>query len=161
MPRPSSCGVLVVLACAISASCATMSSNRSLPPTPEMSHVGRMGPARLYPDPGLTPGKADTLSVAALTATYMDCPNRRRTCTYSRSHRDVPETVHTQVYDEYSVPQAARNFQSGEVDHLVPMCAGGSNDISNLWYQPAHNQWNGREFGFHERIALRAGYVAE
>jgi hypothetical protein len=49
-----------------------------------------------------------------------------------------------------------RNIQNGEVDHLYPLCAGGSNDISNLWYQPAMNKWNGKNFGFHEKDELEA-----
>jgi hypothetical protein len=30
------------------------------------------------------------------------------------------------VYDKYNVPQAKRNIANGEVDHLYPLCAGGS-----------------------------------
>lgn len=116
---------------------------------------GKVGIASLYPDPKLTVGKADTLKVADLTARYTsDCPKGKTECTYSQSHRDVPDEVHKQVYDEYDVPADKRNIQDGEVDHLYPMCAGGSNDISNLWYQPAENKWNGKNFGYHEKDNL-------
>jgi hypothetical protein len=44
--------------------------------------------------------------------------------------------------------------------HLYPMCAGGSNDISNLWYQPAVNKWKGKNFGYHEKDELET-YVCK
>jgi hypothetical protein len=115
----------------------------------------RVGPANLYPTASMTPGKADTLMLADLTKRYTEhCPSGKTTCTYSQAHRNVSKTVHTKVYDEYNVPQAKRNKIDGEVDHLYPLCAGGSNDISNLWYQPAVNEWNGRNFGFHTKDIL-------
>ena len=118
----------------------------------EPQHVG---PSALYPDPNTTPGLADTLKVEDLTAVYTDnCPSHKTECTYSQDHRNVPREEHTQVYDEYNVPQAARNIHDGEVDHFYPLCAGGSNDITNLWYQPAVNMWNGRNFGFHQKDDL-------
>jgi hypothetical protein len=54
------------------------------------------------------------------------------------------------------MPADLRDFQDGEVDHLYPMCAGGSNDISNLGYQPAVNNWKGKNFGYHEKDVLEA-----
>jgi hypothetical protein len=42
------------------------------------------------------------------------------------------------------------------VDHLYPMCAGGSNDATNLWYQPADNKWKNKSFGYHEKDVLEA-----
>jgi hypothetical protein len=121
---------------------------------PAPTHVG---PPSLYPNPTLTPGVAATLNVSELTAVYSHpCPAHKPTCTYSQSHRNVPPEEHTQVYNAYNVPPAARNIQSGEVDHFYPLCAGGSNDLHNLWYQPAANQWNGRNFGFHEKDDLEA-----
>jgi hypothetical protein len=63
--------------------------------------------------------------------------------------------VHTQVYVEYNVPVDERNLKQGEVDHFYPLCAGGSNDIKNLWDQPAENEWNGENFGFHEKDKLK------
>jgi hypothetical protein len=121
----------------------------------EAAASGKAGPARLYPDPDLTPGKAATLKVANLIARYTtNCPSGKASCTYSESHRNVPDAVHKQVYDEYKVPADERNIQDGEVDHLFPMCAGGSNDIHNLWYEPAKNEWNGKNFGYHEKDNL-------
>jgi hypothetical protein len=117
--------------------------------TPALSHLG---PAALYPNQELTQGKADTLDVSDLTRRYTDnCPRHKQSCTYSKAHRNVPQQVHSHVYDEYNVPDSERNSTSGEVDHFWPLCAGGSNDISNLWYQPAQNEWQGENLGYHEK----------
>ena len=114
-----------------------------------------LGPAALYPNPTLTTGVADTLSSDDLTKRYTEnCPAHKTSCTYSQAHRDVPDSEHKSVYDEYSVPQLERNRKDGEVDHFYPLCAGGSNDIKNLWYQPATNLWNGKNFGYHEKDKL-------
>ncbi|HVN89176.1 MAG TPA: hypothetical protein VMT61_05125 [Candidatus Binataceae bacterium] len=90
-----------------------------------------------------------------LTREWTDnCPNHKPRCTYSQDHRNVPASVHTAVYDEYNVPAEERNIKSGEVDHFWPLCAGGSNDLKNLWYQPAVNDWNGENLGYHEKDKL-------
>ena len=98
-------------------------------------------PQGMYPNPLFTQGKADTLNASELQATYYGQ-------TYSQSHRNVNQAEHTQVYDEYNVPQNQRNIQNGEIDHLYPLCAGGSNDISNLWYQPINVIYKGQNVGF-------------
>jgi hypothetical protein len=123
--------------------------------------AGHVGPPQLYPDPAKTPGLADTLKTSDLTKRYTEgCPNGKSSCTYSQAHRDVPAAVHTHVYDEYNVAAADRNIKFGEVDHFFPLCAGGSNDIKNLWDQPADNQWNGENFGCHEKDKLET-YVCD
>jgi len=117
--------------------------------------VHHVGPASLYPDPNKTTGLADTLSSDDLTRTYTEhCPSHKTTCTYSQAHRNVPSAEHKHVYDEYNVPPSKRNKIDGEVDHFYPLCAGGSNKIENLWYQPAINMSNGENFGFHEKDKL-------
>jgi len=119
------------------------------PGIPALNHVGTPS---LYPSQELTPGKADTLDVSDLTRRYTEnCPRNKRSCTYSEAHRNVPREVHVQVYNEYNVPDSGRNSESGEVDHFWPLCAGGSNDISNLWYQPAKNPWQDENLGYHEK----------
>jgi hypothetical protein len=124
-------------------------------------HLGHVGPASLYPAPNLTPGKYDTLSVSDLTKKWTEgCPNGKTSCTYSQAHRNVPASEHKQVYDEYNVPQPKRNIANGEVDHFYPLCAGGSNDVSNLWYQPITNDWNGQNFGFKEKDRLET-YICQ
>lgn len=32
----------------------------------------------------------------------------------------------------------------------------GSNDITNLWFQPATNVWNGKNYGYHKKDDLEA-----
>src|SRR5579862_850662 len=117
----------------------------------------RVGPAYLYPNAEMTPGKADTLDLSELAERYTQgCPHTKTSCTYSQSHRDVSRPLHKKVYDEYNVPSAERNIRSGEVDHFYPLCAGGPNDISNLWYQQADREWNGKNFGYHTKDKLES-----
>ena len=119
-----------------------------------MSHIG---PDSLYPDPKLTPGKAETLKVDDLTDKWA-CKDGTHTvtCTYSQAHRDVRAHEHKDVYDEYKVPAPQRNTKYGEVDHFYPLCAGGSNDLQNLWYQPARSILNGTNFGYHQKDKLES-----
>ncbi|MEO6890838.1 MAG: HNH endonuclease signature motif containing protein [Ktedonobacteraceae bacterium] len=63
---------------------------------------------------------------------------------YSRSVRNVPTSEKDQVYAEYGIySHAAGEY---EVDHLVSLELGGSNDISNLWPELASPQP-----GFHQK----------
>lgn len=117
-----------------------------------------IGPDFLYPKFSLTPGAADTLSLADLTQRY-PC-SKKAGCTYSEAHRNVPESEKKQVYAEYGVPKSQQNIKSGEIDHFQPLCAGGSNDIHNLFYQPAVNMWNGKNYGFHAKDALETRICA-
>jgi len=82
------------------------------------------------PNPQLTPGVADP----TLT-TQVICAKGWSTSTV----RDVPESLKKQVYQRYNV-QPHQGYCSGpnscEVDHLIPLTAGGANDIHNLWPQP-------------------------
>ena len=50
--------------------------------------------------------------------------------------RDVSTGTKEQVYAEYGVsyPQPTGAY---EVDHFIPLEIGGSNDINNLWLEPA------------------------
>jgi len=63
---------------------------------------------------------------------------------YSRSVRNVPESVKIQAYNEYGITH--HNPGEYEVDHLISLELGGSNDISNLWPEPASPTP-----GFHEK----------
>jgi hypothetical protein len=129
---------------------------------PSPKGAGHIGPPQLYPDPVKTPGLAATLKLSNLNRRYTQgCPTSKKTCTYSEANRDVSESVHTQVYDEYNVPANDRNIKYGEVDHFYPLCAGGSNDIKNLWDQPAENEWKDKNFGFHEKDKLETFVCAQ
>jgi uncharacterized protein YceK len=63
---------------------------------------------------------------------------------YAKTVRNVPTSEKNQVYTEYSIT----NHSTGqyEVDHLVSLELGGSNDISNLWPELASPTP-----GFHEK----------
>ena len=85
----------------------------------------KAGPAYVYPNPTLTPGAVLTTDASTI-------------CTpgYASSVRDVSTATKKQVYAEYSVsyPQPSGAY---EVDHFIPLEIGGSNDITNLWLEPA------------------------
>ncbi len=86
------------------------------------------------PDPACTPG--DIFPGAT----------KEQVCTpgYSKQVRNVPESVKIEAYSEYGITQ----HQPGEfeVDHLISLELGGSNDIANLWPEPAEPRP-----GFHEK----------
>jgi hypothetical protein len=63
---------------------------------------------------------------------------------YSSSVRNVPTSEKNQVYAEYGI--TSRSTGQYEVDHLVSLELGGSNDISNLWPEAADPQP-----GFHQK----------
>jgi hypothetical protein len=92
------------------------------------------GPSNLYPDPKLTPG--DVLTTDASKVCVKG---------YSKSVRNVSAQEKKQVYAEYNTsypqPQGAN-----EVDHFISLELGGSNDIKNLWLEPANPAP-----GFHEK----------
>lgn len=89
------------------------------------------------PDPRCTPGAIFTRA------------NRRAICTrgYAGRVRHVSASLKRRVYDSYGVRHHKRG--SYEVDHLVSLELGGSNDESNLFPEAA----NPRP-GFHEKDRL-------
>lgn len=91
----------------------------------------------LYPNPTLTPG--DTLPA---TAKEICVPG------YAGQTRNVSQLEKKQVYKEYNLtyPQPAGSI---EVDHLISLQLGGSNDIKNLWPEKADPRP-----GFHEKDAV-------
>jgi hypothetical protein len=86
------------------------------------------------PDPACTPGAA----LPGVTTAQICTPG------YASSVRDVPQGEKNQVYIEYGI----RTHREGEyeVDHLVSLELGGSNDIANLWPEAAEPRP-----GFHEK----------
>ena len=94
----------------------------------------KVGPAYVYPNPSLTPGAVFTTDASTI------CTPR-----YASSVRGVSTATKEQVYAEYGVsyPQALGAY---EVDHFIPLEIGGSNDLKNLWLEPATPTP-----GFHQR----------
>ena len=82
------------------------------------------------PDPGLTPGAVMTTDAAVV-------------CTpgYAKSVRHVSGKVKAQVYVEYGI--TSHRPGEYEVDHLISLELGGSNDIKNLWPESYQTEpWN-------------------
>ena len=63
---------------------------------------------------------------------------------YASSVRNVPQSEKDQVYAEYGI--TSHYAGQYEVDHLVSLELGGSNDVSNLWPEAASPKP-----GFHEK----------
>jgi hypothetical protein len=86
------------------------------------------------PDSACTPG-----------AIFPDA-TKEQICTpgYSSQVRNVPDSVKNQAYDEYGI--VTHTTGQYEVDHLISLELGGSNDIANLWPEPAEPRP-----GFHEK----------
>ena len=63
---------------------------------------------------------------------------------YAHTVRNVPESEKIQAYNEYGITHHTTGQY--EVDHLVSLELGGSNDISNLWPEAASPTP-----GFHEK----------
>lgn len=88
------------------------------------------------PDPVLTPGAVNAVATIDLL----------RGPSFVRSSRHVTRATKRAVFIAYfeSVPDHPEEF---EVDHLIPLENGGSNDISNLWPEPLHFDVNGFDLG--------------
>ncbi len=86
------------------------------------------------PDPACTPGAI----FADATKDQICQPG------YSKNVRNVPDSEKNDVYDEYGITHHSTGEY--EVDHLISLELGGSNDIANLWPEPAEPRP-----GFHEK----------
>jgi hypothetical protein len=78
---------------------------------------------QLLPDPKCTPGSYDP----SITATILCSPNYRTT-TYR-----APEDQTTPFKYLVAEPAYGEHHVLGELDHLVSLELGGSNDATNLW----------------------------
>ena len=85
------------------------------------------------PDPNLTPGLADP----ALTKEVICDPHW-----HTAMVRNVSDQTKDEVYASYGMSRDKEPCPC-EVDHLVPLETGGSNDKKNLWPQSYTTQpWN-------------------
>jgi len=88
-----------------------------------MAHYGRGENGAALPDPAVTPGAVLVVDLKTLCAEG-----------YTKTVRDVTDETKRQVYASYGAQPRAG--WCCEVDHLIPLEIGGSNDIRNLWPQP-------------------------
>ncbi len=134
--------ILVLLLSLVLASCGTIStgtpSGGSIPSTggtigTRTKTSGCVSQDAL-PDPACTPG-----------AIFPDATTDK-ICVpgYSSGVRNVPTSEKDQVYAEYGI--LTHTAGQYEVDHLISLELGGSNDIANLWPEPAEPRP-----GFHEK----------
>lgn len=68
---------------------------------------------------------------------------------YARAVRDVSASRKAQVYAEYGI--ARHGPGEYEVDHLISLSLAGSNELTNLWPEPATPKP-----GFHEKDKVEA-----
>lgn len=87
--------------------------------------------ASLTPDPNLTPG-----AILPVTAAEVCRPG------YAKSVRRVDSKTKALVYHEYGIEH--HGSAAYEIDHLISLSLGGSNDIRNLWPESLNTHpWNG------------------
>jgi len=91
--------------------------------TAHYRHRGRV----VLNDLTVTPGQIDTTHDRAFL-----CAADFRT----DSIRNVTQSTKWKVCDQYGIARRKCNKVNFEIDHLVPLEDGGTNDITNLWAQP-------------------------
>jgi hypothetical protein len=79
------------------------------------------------PDPACTPGSYDPSITAAIL-----CSPSYRTGPYRPSSSETTRFKYRQAYPAYGLPATA----PAELDHLISLQLGGSNDATNLWPEP-------------------------
>lgn len=92
------------------------------------------------PDPKLTPGAVRTTNPFDVCST----PGHKVS---TKDVRNVPEAMKRQVFAAYRNEGGNHTgycsvARGCEVDHLISLELGGSNDVANLWPQPYTGEWN-------------------
>lgn len=83
----------------------------------------------ILPNPELTPGAIDPDATASVICVrgYTSGQNSKGNLV-----RDVPASVKTAIFKRYGIDPKSDKF---EIDHLISLELGGSNDPNNLWPQ--------------------------
>jgi hypothetical protein len=85
------------------------------------------------PNPNLTSGSV-----------RIDGHDVNDTCGHSKAHRGpMTHERRDQILTSYGLPPG--DHPDYEIDHLIPLCLGGSDDPSNLWPEPRRSiepKWN-------------------
>lgn len=120
---------IVLLALFVSIASCTATQRQSLQSLPPHCHT-QSG----LPDASCTPGAVFSNATVAQICK----------AGYAHSVRNVPQSEKDKVFAEYGIAQHPPG--SYEIDHLVSLELGGSNDIKNLWTEAALPKP-----GFHEK----------
>ncbi len=132
-------GTLLVLLAGCSDRSPDLDDHAVDPPQPSLSGP-TVAPTRTpgidYPDPLLTPG--DTLPATVEEICISG---------YSKTVRAVTSATRKQVYASYGIDPAT--YGEHELDHLIPLAIGGSNEPANLWPEPDRTS-----FGFRDKDRL-------
>lgn len=131
---------LLLLSCMSISSVITPSSSSGGAVPPSSGSIGTRSKTsgcvsqKALPDPACTPGA------------ILSDATRDKICVpgYSGVTRNVTEEEKNRVYAEYGIKKHSPGEY--EVDHLISLELGGSNDIANLWPEPADPRP-----GFHEK----------
>jgi hypothetical protein len=106
------------------------------------------------PDPHCTPGAEDPAVTAAVL-----CAPGYSTRSYRPPESQTSEFKYGEAYPAYGLPRTART----ELDHLVSLELGGSNDASNLWPEapPTPNPKDRVENALHAWVCAVTGKAAQ
>ena len=106
--------------------------------------------AGLLPDPACTPGAVATTDLAVICGTS------------TRGRRDVSRELRRAAFAEYGL-SPRQPPGSYEVDHLVPLELGGSNELGNLWPEaaPGFHDKDRVEDDLHRRVCAGRMTLAE
>jgi len=104
---------------------------RSTPAEPVPQPGSPVGDTSIYPDPKLTPGKAD-VTVTQKNLAENIC-NKKWTTGQVRPHTSVTNNIKIETMKAYGFTDVASHY---ELDHLVSLQNGGCPDcVENLWPQ--------------------------
>jgi hypothetical protein len=149
MRRHAIFGIFIVLMVIFSGCTMTGISLSNTSSSPTASPSSTFGPEPNWGKPTKTTGCQANGALQDQACTPGDIisdATTQKICTpgYASSVRKVTQSTKDQVFADYGIT----THKSGqyEVDHLVSLELGGSNDISNLWPEPATPKP-----GFHEK----------